>query len=592
MPAAQQKKTAARKRSGTSGVRKAGPKRAAASSKSSSSRIKRISTGVRKAPVRTETGGPRQTGKVQKPQKSAPAYVSAKTRGMGLTMKFSSVICFLIAFVMLGFSTVMYYQVKRNLYREKKFAGLTFCNALTPLAITYLTYESDLYVDKHPTDLGEKWTNVGKAYSDILDKAGVVNAAVTRLETGGEFALPGMGNKMKITRKAQDQKLVIDELEYSDITLNEEGVVDSTGEKVFWFKKSVPVSGQTISIYAILSKKSIDESQRQLMMQIVGIAVAFIVLGFIVAFVMASAVVKPVKQLVNDMAIVTSGRLDHKTTAHSSDEIGLLANTFNMMTKSLNEAAEIEKEKLLIDSELEVASDIQARLLPERTPQMSGYSLAPFYRSAKDVGGDYYDFIPLDASHLGIIVADVSGKGIIGSMVMSITRTVLRLVSQRNLSAADTLSKTNSVIAQDIRRGMFVTAFYLVLDIKSREIVYSSAGHNPMLVYRADKRKVELANPKGIALGFNKGPIFDKTVKEERTILNSGDMVVLYTDGVVEAMDEQNNEYTEDRFYKFTIEHARETAGEYVDNLVADLDAHAGNAPQSDDITIVCLKVE
>jgi sigma-B regulation protein RsbU (phosphoserine phosphatase) len=175
---------------------------------------------------------------------------------------------------------------------------------------------------------------------------------------------------------------------------------------------------------------------------------------------------------------------------------------------------------------------------------------------------------------------------------MSITRTVLRLVSQRNFSAADTLSKTNRVLAQDIRRGMFVTAFYCILNARSREIVFSSAGHNPMVIYRSAKRKVELANPKGIALGFNKGPIFDKTVKEEKLKLESGDMILLYTDGVVEAMDERNREYGEKRFYKFMLEHAREPAETFINNLVADIDAHTGNAMQSDDITVVALKVE
>jgi len=521
-----------------------------------------------------------------------------KVRGMGLTVKFSFWLGLMIAFFMLAFAVMLYIQMERSLYREKKYNGLYFCQTLSPLAISFFSFTQAGNFNE------DAWKPVEQKFQEILKAPGVKNAAITQLTSRGEAYLPGLGQPAKIERESDVVPLEIDGRVYKNISLVTEGrlVSDETGggfgyNKVFWFKKEDEFPGKNgpekFNIYVILSKRSIDESQRRLVARIAGIGFVFVVMGFLVAYGMASVVVKPIRQLVKDMAIiVNTGDLEHRTSVQSKDEIGLLANTFNIMTKSLQEAQKIEKEKLLIDSELNVASDIQARLLPEKTPQITGYQIAPFYRSAKDVGGDYYDFIPLDRDHLGIMVADVSGKGIIGSLVMSITRTVLRLVSQGNFSAADTLSKTNRVIAQDIRRGMFVTAFYCILNARKREITFSSAGHNPMVIYRSAKRKIELANPKGIALGFNKGPIFDKTVKEERLTLNSGDMIVLYTDGVVEAMDERNREYTEKRFYKFTLEHAREHVDDYISKLIADIDAHRGNAEQSDDITIVALKVE
>ncbi|MFH1708584.1 MAG: PP2C family protein-serine/threonine phosphatase [Planctomycetota bacterium] len=517
--------------------------------------------------------------------RTSPQLVSGRIRGMSITWKFSLVIFFMIAFFMLAFAAVIYTQVEKNLDREKKIAGMQFCNALTPLAAVFLPTTGEM--PRATID------QVAVAFKELYKIEGIVHVAVTVKKGEKETCLSGPGMDMQ-SISGRRETLVIDSKQYPDITFCPEGRVAGRNDEVFWFQKSFKYLNDDVSIYLILSRQSIAESQQRLVAQVAGIGAAFVLLGFFVAFIFASVVVKPIKQLVHDMAIVSSGRLDHRTTAHSRDEVGLLANTLNLMTKSLWDARELEKEKLLLDSELTVASDIQARLLPDKTPQIAGYQIVPFYRSAKDVGGDYYDFIPLDRDHMGIVVADVSGKGIIGSLVMSITRTVLRLVSQsqNNFSAADTLSKTNRVIAQDIRRGMFVTAFYLILNARQHEITFSSAGHNPMVIYRSDKRKVELANPKGIALGFNKGPIFDKTIKEEKLTLGSGDMVVLYTDGVVEAMNNQNKEYTEDRFYKFTLEHARESVDEYVNALVADLDSHRGNAPQSDDITIVAIKVE
>jgi serine phosphatase RsbU (regulator of sigma subunit) len=572
-------------------------------------------TGTATKPARKKGSGTRKASKVKKLSSSAispvptrdkksskgtdKAYTSSgprvsagRVKGVSLTIKFSFWIGLMIAFFMLAFAVVLYIQVERNLYREKKISGLLLCNTLSLTASTYISAVESGTLTQEQIDY------VKSVYNKLMKTPGVKNMAVAKTTGDRREFYSGLGTDMSVKKFSDEITLEIDGVSYPNIDLVEEGEVSGEGfNKVFWFHKqdvhSAPgATPENISIYVILSKKSISESQDKLVIQIAGIGIVFVVLGFLVAFGLASVVVKPIKQLVHDMAVVSSGNLDHRTTAHSKDEVGLLANTFNLMTKSLCDAREIEKEKLLIDSELNVASDIQARLLPEKTPQITGYQIGPFYRSAKDVGGDYYDFIPLDADHLGIMVADVSGKGIIGSLVMSITRTVLRLVSQGNFSAADTLSKTNKVIARDIRRGMFVTAFYCILNARNREIVFSSAGHNPMVLYRSSKRKVELANPKGIALGFNEGPIFDKTVKEERLHLNSGDMIVLYTDGVVEAMDENNQEYTERRFYKYTLEHARESVDDYINGLVADIDAHAGNAVQSDDITVVALKVE
>lgn len=315
-----------------------------------------------------------------------------------------------------------------------------------------------------------------------------------------------------------------------------------------------------------------------------------VAMAILTCFIVGIWVTRPVKSLIIDMITVASGNLEHKTRAHSNDEIGLIAVEFNEMTKHLLIASKKEKEAARLENELEMACEIQMKLLPPRLPRIKGFDIHAVYHPAKEVGGDYYDFFPIDKRHVGIIVADVSGKGIPGSMVMATTRTILRFVAAGNLSSADTLAKTNAMVAADIKRGMFVTAFYLVLDVLDRTLLCSSAGHNPMIIHHANG-EVELINPNGIALGFDKGRIFSRTIKEQHIELLVGDRVVLYTDGVVESMNEKSEEYTDERFYTFVREHSTDNSETFVTELLADLNRHKGKAEQHDDITIVTFRV-
>ena len=198
----------------------------------------------------------------------------------------------------------------------------------------------------------------------------------------------------------------------------------------------------------------------------------------------------------------------------------------------------------------------------------------------------------IDQAHLGIIVADVAGKGIPGAMVMTMARSLVRLASVRNVSPGDTFKKVNRILAKDIRRGMFVTSAYMVLNVKTRTLKVASAGHNPVVLYRAKSGQNELLKPKGIALGFDKGTIFDNNIQETEVQLEPGDRLVTYTDGVNEAMNNESEEFGDDRFYTLVKDHARKSSKEFVEALVRELDAHRGDAEQSDDITIVTLSVD
>ena len=178
-----------------------------------------------------------------------------------------------------------------------------------------------------------------------------------------------------------------------------------------------------------------------------------------------------------------------------------------------------------------------------------------------------------------------------GAASIELPRSLIRLASHRNTSPADTLRKVNKVLAKDMRRGMFVTALYAVLAIETKELKVCSAGHNPMVYYNHQKGDCELINPNGIALGFDKGPIFDANLKEQSIQLAPNDRIVAYTDGVVEAMSEEKEEFGDKRFYAIVKQHATLPSKDFINKITGALEEHRGEAEQSDDITITTLKV-
>ncbi len=340
-----------------------------------------------------------------------------------------------------------------------------------------------------------------------------------------------------------------------------------------------------------INASSVDSARAHLYLAItLGVLISIaLVIG--VANWLAQTITRPLDLLVKDMHIVAEGKLDHVTVAHSQDEIGVLAEEFNRMTSNLNAAqsALVEQEKA--EYELSIAREVQRQLLPANSPQIAGYECASFYQGARAVSGDYFDFIDLGDGQWGFIIADVSGKGIPGSMVMAVTRTIIRLMATKHVTrAADTLKETNKLIARQIKRGMFVTAFYAVLDTRTGALTYASAGHNPMIIYRSAGKSFELASGKGIALGFNEGPIFDRTIETHQTVLNSGDAIVLYTDGFPEAMNAANEEFGDDKFNALVPKYAGGSVQGLIDGLVNEIAQHRGEADQSDDLTLLTVR--
>lgn len=323
---------------------------------------------------------------------------------------------------------------------------------------------------------------------------------------------------------------------------------------------------------------------------ILGLSLLLAGLAALASWLSARRVTNPVRRLASDMQAIAEGDYTRRASIRKNDEIGLLAQSFNSMVERLRVANINAKENSRLESDLAIARDIQSNLLPLQTPRIRGLDIHTSYRPAKEIGGDYFDFLPVDEQHVGLVIADASGKSVPAALVMSTTRAILRFVAPGTLSAAETLTRVNAILSVDIPKGMFVTAYYLILDPLNGTMVCASAGHTPLLIAKADG-SVELLNPGGIALGFDSGPIFQRSIREQRVKLHSGDRVLMYTDGVVECVNVADEEYSDRRLREFLRRNRDLSSHDFVGALMADLDRHRGTADIYDDTTIVTFKV-
>jgi sigma-B regulation protein RsbU (phosphoserine phosphatase) len=433
-----------------------------------------------------------------------------------------------------------------------------------------------------------------KIFSEEILQAGFVrpgNPDIILLQSGdknnrGENSVAGLSGTMSKLL----EKIGSDWCE-SNISLIEGRMTTRQGSSLPVRAYRIPVVAGELDAMVTLSEQDIVRTLNSIFYAILVTAIVAIAFGIGIAFLLAQQVTEPLQRLVYDMEVVAEGNLDHSTVAVSRDEIGILASTFNVMTKNLKKAHMAELETEVRKHELEVAKEIQANLLPSHIPELPGYDIGSFYQAAKEVGGDYYDFIEIDKHHLGFVVADVSGKSIPGSIIMGIARALIRIEALRTLSPAQTFAGVNRILSQDIRKGMFVTAMYGVLDVRSGEVLISSAGHNPAIVWRQAQKQNQIVNPKGMALGLSDKPaIFNKAICEEKLQLQPGDRVVFYTDGVPEAMSSHNEEFGDNRLCDIVAQDAAQESKKLIEHLVKDIGDWRKGCPQSDDITIVTFR--
>lgn len=247
-------------------------------------------------------------------------------------------------------------------------------------------------------------------------------------------------------------------------------------------------------------------------------------------------------------------------------------------------------EKRRIDTDLNLARQIQSSLLPRSLPDVPGITIAAFNEPAQQIGGDYYDVLVIDDRHVGIAIADVSGKSIAGAMLMSVCRSVLRAQSPSSLSPAEVLRSINRVMSPDIAEDMFVTMLYIIIHLDTQEITVARAGHERPFVVRHDDHNVRVIESVGTAIGMTDDETFESLLSEVTVPFRPGDLLVAFTDGINEAMSARGEEWGMERFYEACHAAAAQGPAQLIHNVRERMSRFVGETPQYDDMTLLAIQ--
>ncbi len=247
-------------------------------------------------------------------------------------------------------------------------------------------------------------------------------------------------------------------------------------------------------------------------------------------------------------------------------------------------------EKKRLDHDLQIARDIQRILLPSKAPAIDGFQIAGVNIPARQVSGDYFDYIQVDEERLGVVIADVSGKGVPASLIMAICRSALRAEARGSQSPAEVLRRVNRQLYPDIKEDMFISMAYLILHPQTASVILSRGGHDAPLFYHAASGEVEALKPPGMALGIDSGDVFDRVTGDISVPLERDDCLLLYTDGITEALNAEGDEFGPERMIRSVRASAREGAEEMIARLIDDVRNFVDGHPQHDDITLIVVR--
>src|SRR4029077_19337480 len=331
------------------------------------------------------------------------------------------------------------------------------------------------------------------------------------------------------------------------------------------------------------------------------IGALFLIIEFIAliaGFALAKSLTGSVHELFAGTERVRQGDFTHKIEVTSEDQLGELAGSFNSMTASIEDLLRQAAEKKRLEEELRIAREIQMSLLPQGPLVMPGLSVTALCVPAREVGGDYYDFLPLGERRLGLLIADVSGKGTSAALYMAELKGLVLSLSQIHTSPRELMITANRIITDNLDARSFITMTYAIVDLRARTLTYARAGHTPLMFLPGPgcegSHRVQVLAPDGLVLGLkiDKGEMFERLLVEETMALHPGDLYLLFTDGVTEAMNAAGDCFGEGRLGHLIEEHGHLPSDELRERVLREVQAFVGDAPQHDDITLVLLKID
>ncbi len=323
------------------------------------------------------------------------------------------------------------------------------------------------------------------------------------------------------------------------------------------------------------------------------IAASFILLLVLAAYLLSRLINRPLRKLTTGVAQLGGGDLDMRIELPSKDEFGTLAAAFNRMTTelkaSIEQSARERAEKERIGAELNVATQIQASMLPcifPAFPERAEFDIFASMQPAKEVGGDFYDFFLINENTLAAVIADVSGKGVPAALFMVIAKTLIQNTALSGKTPEVVFGIVNRMLCKNNDAGMFVTAFLGYLDIPSGKFTFVNAGHNPPLIKRAGEPFDWLKARAGFVLAGDE----DTFYRRQELVLNPGDELFFYTDGVTEAANNEDELFGEARLLKAANGYAEQPLKEFTLSIKREIDIFASGAEQADDITMLALR--
>jgi sigma-B regulation protein RsbU (phosphoserine phosphatase) len=307
---------------------------------------------------------------------------------------------------------------------------------------------------------------------------------------------------------------------------------------------------------------------------------------------LARSITYAVHELFAGTERVQQGDFTHRIRIDTADQLGALAGSFNRMSASIEHSFHVQREKQRLDDELRIAREIQRSLLPASPPDVAGVTIAELCEPAREVGGDYYDFFDLGPRQIGVMIADVSGKGTSAALYMAELKGLMLSLSHRERSPRQLLVEANRLLSAHLDNRSFITMTYMVIDLDARTLTCARAGHTPLLVVSGGVSEVVI--PGGMVLGLRlpgASERFSQVLEEHTRQIGPGDVFVLYTDGISEAMDPAGELFSDDRLARVVASHHRLDAASIRERVVREVQAFVGDGEAHDDMTMIVVKI-
>jgi serine phosphatase RsbU (regulator of sigma subunit) len=309
--------------------------------------------------------------------------------------------------------------------------------------------------------------------------------------------------------------------------------------------------------------------------------------------VLARSITSAVHELFEGTERARQGDFGYRIKIESRDQLGDLATSFNRMSGSIEHLLHVQREKQRLDDELRIAHDIQKSLLPIEPPRVPGVSIADLCEPARQVGGDYYDFFDLGEGRMGVLVADVSGKGTSAALYTAELKGLMIALSHNERSPRRLLVDVNRLLSAHLDNRSFITMTYAVIDFRALTLTFARAGHTPLIV--VSDGKSEVIAPSGMVLGLRlpgAADRFEELLEEHTRPISAGDVVVLYTDGITEAMDAEGELFGDAALARVVESHRQLDAPGIRERVLREVKAFVGDAEPHDDMTMVVLKFD